>query len=136
MLKEGYVIPFHTPPPLSDTPITHESYSPGSIKGKALEEEVQSLLQKGAIEVAPSSPGYYSRVFVVSKATGGWRPIIDLSVLNHLVVKTKFRMETSQSVLRSIRGEDWMFSIDLKDAYLQVPMHPRSRKYLRFVAGG
>ena len=29
-----------------------------------------------------------------------------------------------------------MFSIDLKDAYLQVPIHPDSRSYLWFVADG
>ena len=29
-----------------------------------------------------------------------------------------------------------MVSLDLKDAYLQVPMHPESHKFLRFVAGG
>ena len=29
---------------------------------------------------------------------------------------------------------DWMVSLDLKDAYLQIPIHPDSRKYLRFVA--
>ena len=29
-----------------------------------------------------------------------------------------------------------MVSIDLKDEYLQVPMHPDIRKYLRFVAFG
>ena len=29
-----------------------------------------------------------------------------------------------------------MVSLDLKDAYLQVPMHPDSRKFLRFVACG
>ena len=29
-----------------------------------------------------------------------------------------------------------MVSLDLKDAYLQVPIHPDSRKYLRFVASG
>ena len=29
---------------------------------------------------------------------------------------------------------DWMVSIDLKDAYLQVPIHPDSRRYLRFMA--
>ena len=28
----------------------------------------------------------------------------------------------------------WIVSIDLKDAYLQVPMRPESRKYLRFMA--
>ena len=128
------MIPFHTLPPLSSTPITHESYSPLSIKGKALEGEVGALLLKGAIEPAPPGPGYYSRVFVVSKANGGWRPIIDLSVLNHYVVKTKFKMESNQSVLRSIRRNDWMVTIDLKDAYLQIPVHPSSRRYLRFVS--
>ena len=29
-----------------------------------------------------------------------------------------------------------MVSLDLKDAYLQVPMHPDSRKFLRFMVGG
>ena len=29
-----------------------------------------------------------------------------------------------------------MVSIDLKDAYLQIPIHPLSRKLLRFTAGG
>ena len=29
-----------------------------------------------------------------------------------------------------------MVSLDLKDAYLQVPMHPESRKFLRFMVGG
>ena len=133
VLREGYVIPFHHTPPLSDTPISLGSYSPGSIRGRALETALQL---KGAVEPAPCSPGCYSRMFVVPKATGGWRPIIDLSILNHSVVKTRFHMETIQSVLRSVRRNDWMISIDLKDVYLQVPMHPRSHKFLRFIAGG
>ena len=29
-----------------------------------------------------------------------------------------------------------MVSIDLKDAYFQIPIHPESRKYLRFVFAG
>ena len=29
-----------------------------------------------------------------------------------------------------------MVSIELKDAYLQVPVHPESRKFLQFVAFG
>ena len=48
--------------------------------------------------------------------------------------KTPFKMETLQSVLLSVRSGDWMVSLDLKDAYLQVPIHPDSCKYLRFVA--
>ena len=136
VLREGYVVPFHTAPPLSSSPITHSSYHPQSVKGMALGLEIQALLQKGAVEPASSDPGYFSRMFVVTKASGGWRPIIDLSVLNNFIVKTKFKMETTQSVLRSVRRNDWMVSIDLKDAYLQIPIHPRSRRFLRFVAAG
>ena len=48
----------------------------------------------------------------------------------------RLRMETPQSVLRSIRPGYWMVSLDLQDAYLQVPVHHDSRRYLRFVVEG
>ena len=32
-----------------------------------------------------------------------------------------------------MKHKDWAVSIDLTDAYLHVPIHPQSRKYLRFV---
>ena len=47
-----------------------------------------------------------------------------------------FQMETIQSVLLSIRPGDWMASIDLREAYLQVPVHLESRPFLRFVTNG
>ena len=40
---------------------------------------------------------------------------------------------TIQSVLLSVRQGDWMASIDLKEAYLQVPVHPASCHFLHFV---
>ena len=93
-----------------------------------------SRLNPGSSE--PSSPGFYSRLFLVQKASGSWRPIIDLSTLNDYVTSSHFHMETPQSVLRSIRPGDWMVSLDLQDAYLQVPVHHDSRRYLRFVVEG
>ena len=69
------------------------------------------------------------------KASGAWRLIIDLSTLNLRFQQTSFKMETLQSVLLSVRPGDWMVSLDLKDAYLRVPMHPESRKFLRFMVG-
>ena len=91
-------------------------------------------LAKGAVELAPlPSPGFYSRLFVVWKTSGSWRPVIDLSHLNHFVDVSPFQMETIQSVLLSVRQGDWMASIDLKEAYLQVPLHPAFRHFLRFV---
>ena len=133
VLKEGYRIPFGKTPPLAPHPVLFTSYGPRSKKGLALEREIAMLLEKGAVERVPSpGPGLYSRIFIVLKASGSWRPIIDLRVLNRYVVKTRFRMETVQSVLSAVRRNDWMVSVDLKDAYLQVPVHPESRKFLRF----
>ena len=106
------------------------------MKARALEAELNSLLLKGCLEPAPQDPGFYSRMFVVPKVTGGFRPVIDLSTLNKFIRKTHFRMETNSSVLMAIRRGDWMMSLDLKDAYFQIPVHPDSRKYLRFVWNG
>ena len=134
MLREGYCLPFLSAPPLSNVPVPMPSYSPSSIKGAALEEVTLGLIAKGAVELVPlPSPGFYSRLFVVWKTSWSWRPVIDLSHLNRFVDVSHFQMETIQSVLLSVRQGDWMASIDLKEAYLQVPVHPASRHFLRFV---
>ena len=130
----GYCLPFLSTPPLSNVPIPLPSYSPNSVKGAALEEVTLGLFAKGAVELAPlPSPGFYSRLFVVWKTSGSWHPVIDLSHLNRFVDVSHFQMETIQSVLLSVRQGDWMASIDLKESYLQVPVHPASRHFLRFV---
>ena len=91
------------------------------------------MLQKKAItEVPPSLPGFYSNVFLVRKASGGWHPIIDLKSLNVHIWAPHFRMYTTGSVLSTVRKGDYAFKIDLQDAYFHVPIHPSSRKYLRF----
>ena len=134
VLRVGYCLPFLSTPPLSNVPIPLPSYSPTSIKGAALEEVTLGLIAKGAVELAPlASPGFYSCLFVVWKTSGSWRPVIDLSHLNLFVDVSHFQMETIQSVLLSVRQGDWMASIDLKEAYLQVLVHPASRHFLRFM---
>ena len=95
------------------------------------------MLAKGALEIARDlGPGFYSRLFLVEKATGGWRPVIDLSHLNDFVQLTPFKMETVASVLLSVREGDFLASLDLKDAYFQIPIHGSSRKLLRFMSEG
>ena len=45
-------------------------------------------------------------------------------------------MENPQSVLLSIRRSNWMITVELKDAYLQLIVLPEPRRYLRFVIAG
>ena len=134
-LRVGYRIPFDRRPLLSERPLSLPAYSPQSIKGVALTQELQTLLRQGAVAPAPQSLGFFSRLFLVQEASGSWRPIIDLSTLFDYVTSSHFYMETPQSVLRSIRPGDWMVFLDLQDVYLQVPVHHDSRRYLRFVVG-
>ena len=94
-------------------------------------------MAKGVLEVVTDpDPGFYSHLFLVEKSSGGWRPVIDLSPMNEFVRQTPFRMETPSSVLLAVRKEDFLASIDLKDAYFQILVHRSSRKLLRFVSNG
>ena len=43
---------------------------------------------------------------------------------------------TVASVLLSVREGDFLASLDLKDAYFQIPIHGSSRKLLRFMSEG
>ena len=130
IVRNGFRIPFIKIPPLSSVPIRmSQSSSP------FLGEEIENLLNKRAVERVqnPETPGFYSRIFLVPKKNGKFRLILDLSLLNRYIEKQAFKMETVKSVRRAIRLNDWAVSIDLTDAYLHVPIHRQSRKYLRFV---
>ena len=135
-LRVGYRIPFDRRPPLSKRPLSLPAFSLQSIRGVALTQELQNLLRKRAVDPALQSPGFYSRLFLVQKASGSWHPITDLSTLNDYITSSRFHMETPRSILSSIRPGDWIVSLDLQDTYLQVPVHHDSRRYLRFVMAG
>ena len=110
------------------------SSSPISITGAALEEVTLGFIAMGAVELAPlTSPAFSSLLFIVWKTSRSWRPVIALSHLIRFVDVSPFQMVTIQSVLLSVRQGDWMASIALAEAYLQVPVHPTSRHFLRFI---
>ena len=69
------------------------SYSSGSVKTQALQAEVDKMLQKGILKIiSPPGLGYYSCLFLLQKATGRWRLVIDLLALNHDLTHTLFKM--------------------------------------------
>ena len=135
ILRKGYRIPFAKEPPLSLSPIL---FPVAQQHLNHLREEVQILLEKKAVEIVrdTTSPGFYSRIFLVKKKTGRFRPIIDLSSLNKMMKVDHFQMGTAASIRRAISPGAWAVSIDLMGAYLHIPIHPASRKYLRFSLEG
>ena len=130
IVRNGFRIPFIKIPPLSSVPIRmSQSSSP------FLREEIENLLNKRAVERVQNqgTPGFYSRIFLVPKKNRKFRLILDLSLLNRYIEKQAFKMETVILVRQAMRLNDWAVSIDLTDAYLHVPIHHQSRKYLHFV---
>ena len=103
-------------------------------RNRVLLQAVSDMLGKGAIVPVQlyNSPGFYSRLFLVPKKTGDWRPVVDLSALNRFVRCPTFQMDTPELVRASLQQGMWTTSIDLKDAYFHVPIHPSYQKFLRF----
>jgi len=134
VLRRGFKLMFWEPAPLSRVPIALPDRPSHAVVVKA---EVELLLQKQAIEIVedPTTPGFYSRLFVVPKQNGKWRPVIDLKVLNHYLKVPKFSMESLQSIWAALMPGNFAFSLDLQDAYFHIPIHRSHRKFLRFVVG-
>lgn len=111
------------------------SSSQDRIKSARLDSAIQHLLDIKAIDPVPSSEqtlGFYSRIFLVPKSSGGWRAILDLKSLTRHIVYRWFKMQSLQTILLGIRQGDFMSSIDLTEAYLHIPIQPAHRKFLHF----
>ena len=83
-----------------------------------------------------TSQGYYSRLFLVPKPDGSFRPIIDLKKLNQFIVVPSFKMEMLFSIIAALQPQEWITKIDLKDAYHHIMVHVNIRKYFRFIVAG
>jgi hypothetical protein len=134
VIAKGYSIEFLDIPPFMIRPLVT---TVPQDKEHIIHSEIEELLTKNAIEeVRPDSPGFYSRFFLVTKKDGGWRPVLNLKPLNQFLRYSKFTMETQDSIIKALRKGQWLATLDLKDAYLHVPILPAHRPYLRFAFEG
>ena len=99
----------------------------GKIQSDICDQEVRSLLEKGAIELIEPGEGFVSGLFVIPKRTGGFRPIVNLKALNKFVRPVHFKMEGIPLLQELIRPGDYFTKIDLRDAYLTLPLRKEDR---------
>uniref|UniRef100_A0A7M5V2U2 Reverse transcriptase domain-containing protein n=1 Tax=Clytia hemisphaerica TaxID=252671 RepID=A0A7M5V2U2_9CNID len=131
-MVSGYRIPFleNPPPVLSQNPYVSQV---SQDMRELIQEEVKSMLLKGAIvTVTPSPEQFVSPLFLVPKKDQGQRPVINLKNLNKFIPYEHFKMEGLFLVKEILKQGDWMLKIDLKDAYFAIPLDQHSQRFVRF----
>ena len=104
---------------------------------KSVDFEIQELLNLGAIVHSEWEENQYvSNIFIVPKPNGRFRPIINLKFLNQFIHFEHFKQETFKTVLELIQLLDFFTSIDMKNAYFSVSVHPFFRRFLKFIWNG
>ena len=128
----GYQIPFREWPPNRQIP----AFTFTETESKLISAEVGELLRKQAISRTVSDDGFISNIFLVPKGKGKWRLILNLKALNLYTEHQHFKMEDIHCVKDLLNIGDYMCKLDLKDAYLSIPITQSHRKYLKFAWQG
>ena len=111
---QAYRLQFRCRPRVARSPIF--TTVANHLQAQTLQMELSTLLEKGAIGEVESSDrqaGFFSRYFLIPKKDGVLRPILDVMGVNK-----------------------YLATIDLKDAYFQVPIWPGYWCFLRFAFEG
>ena len=124
---EGKIPVQHTSPP-NTLPLS---------QSEKIEEAINCLKTKKVISLCNAEPReFISPIFTLNKKDGNIRLILNLKKLNDSVEYHHFKMDNIYTVLKLVSRDCWMSSLDLKDAYYSVPIHPESQSFLKFYYNG
>lgn len=93
------------------------------------------LLAQGVNSSVPVAEGFlefYSNLFMVQKPNGDVCPILDLKNLNKFLKVQSFDMKLICLVVALLQQADFLASVDIRGAYLQVLVFPAHQKFLQF----
>ena len=97
-----------------------------------VDNEVKKLLKMECITgiSGPLLNRLTSNIFLVPKKDGCYRLILNLKPLNKFLKYQKLKMDNIENLIKMLRPLDWLSSVDIKSAYLYIPM---SRSYFPFL---
>ena len=84
-------------------------------------------------EVSFDENQFISPIFTRPKKDGEFRMILNLKELNKYIKYYHFKLDTFETMLKLIKPNSFMASVDLRHAYYSVPIALSQRKLLRFV---
>ena len=99
---------------------------------KAINEEVDKLLQEGAIREV-EYPEWLTNVVLVKKANGKWRLCIDFTDINKACPKDSFPLLRIDLIVDATAGHELLSFMDAFSGYNQISMDPDDQEKTSFV---
>lgn len=115
-------------------PIKQRFYRASPARQQIINEELDKLIKLGVLE--ESSSPWASPVILVQKASGGFRLCIDSRKLNAVTKKNSYPLPRVDDILDNMKNAKFISSIDLSQAFLQLPLSECSKEKTAIITQG
>jgi len=117
-----------------NTPVKQRCYLVSPKVQEAIRDEVDKMLEAGIIE--PSYSEWSNPIVLVKKPNGKYRFCLDFRKVNSLSKKDAYPLPNMNGILDKLRAARYISTIDLSQAYLQIPLAKNSREIAAFSVPG
>lgn len=115
-------------------PIKQRYYPVSPYVQDDMDKELERMLNLGVIEKSNSS--WSNPIVGVRKPNGKLRLCLDSRKLNHVTKTDAFPLPYISRILGRLRGTRFLSSIDLSDAFWQIPLAPSDKEKTAFTVPG
>ena len=115
-------------------PVKQKRRSFASERQKAINEEVDKLLQAGEIREV-EYPEWLANVVLVKKANGKWRLCINFTDVNRACPKDSFPLPRIDLIVDATPGHELLSFIDAFSGYNQINMDSNDQEKTSFITG-
>ena len=116
------------------SPIKQRCYLVSPKVQEAIRAEVDKMLNAGIIE--PSYSEWSSPIVMVKKPNGKYRFCLDFRKVNSVSKKDAYPLPNMTGILDKLRSARYISTIDLSQAYFQIPLAKESREVTAFSVPG
>ncbi|XP_076656370.1 uncharacterized protein LOC143361015 [Halictus rubicundus] len=115
-------------------PIKQRYYPVSPKVQEAIYREVDKLLAEDIIE--PSNSEWSSPIVMVKKSNGKYRFCLDFRKVNEVSKKDAYPLPIMSSILDKLRAARYISTLDLSQAYFQIPLEESSKPITAFTVPG
>jgi len=115
-------------------PVKQRCYLVSPKVQEAIRDEVDRMLEAGIIE--PSYSEWSNPIVMVKKPNGKYRFCLDFRKVNSLSKKDAYPLPNMNGILDKLRAARYISTIDLSQAYFQIPLAENSREITAFSVPG